>query len=165
MKNIKIINIVVIVVAVIIAYNFIYKKQMAEVAQLSEQRDAEIKKNKLFKDLNAYEKKIASYKKVLSKKDPDAVMSGISNIARQSAVTIASLRPGEQSIGPDYTSTSFTASVSAADYDAMGKFVSRLENDGGMFLAVDNFKINSDKGASKSLLASLRITTYMLNEE
>jgi len=166
MKNLKIVNILVLGVALFVAFN-IYKKQLADVDQLKVQKESEIKKVKVLKELSAFNSKAASYGKVLSQKEPDSVMSGISEIARASGVNIESLRPGEQAYTDDYSVTSFTLSFNAANYDTLGKFISRLENDGEMFLVVDSLKVNrsSSAGAGASLSANLKISTYSLNEE
>lgn len=125
-KN-RIINVVIIILALIISGN-IYKKQAEAIKSLEEQKEVEIKKNGVIKDINQLHYKINAYKNLLIRKDASSVINNISDMAKHSGVTIISIRPDSEQKYPNYSKLPFGLLVSAADYHAIGRFISALED-------------------------------------
>lgn len=125
-KN-KILNLAVIIVAFIIAGN-IYKQQTKDIESLKSKNNMETKKNAVIENISKLEKSISAYKNFLAKKDASSVINTISNIAKESGVKIASVRPLAEQRYPDYIKSPFSLALSAPNYDSLGRFISKIES-------------------------------------
>jgi Tfp pilus assembly protein PilO len=155
-KNIFI-NIGVILLSLLIAFNFVYKKQQAELAALQEKKQTEEKKNVILDNISLLEKKIDAYTMLLAKKDSGSVISSINEMAKSSGVKIVAIRPGQEQQSTDYIKTSFDLTLQVDSYHALGRFISRLESYGDVYV-VDSVEMRSDYQA-KGLSVNLRISS------
>lgn len=149
-------NIGLIIVAFLIAQN-IYKNDSRQVDELKNKGVLEQQKNDELDKISKLEKKIDYFKGLFSEKDSGLVMSAIAGIARESGVKIVSMRPTVQ--GQDlseYLKYYFDLTISADDYHAIGRFVSRLESFKDIYF-VDDAQIasrNQENGYSVTLKVS-----------
>ena len=153
-KN-KIVNIAIITLAIIISAN-IYKKQAAGIETLKTEEDIEKKKNDVIKDINQLVKKINSYEKLFTKKDVSLVINTIAGIAKQSGIKIVSMRPDSEQASPNYVKLPFGLVVSADNYHAIGKFISKLEGYRDVYI-IDSASIKLDS-QSKEFTVNLRLS-------
>lgn len=161
-KN-KFLNIGIIILAMFAA-SYIYSKQDQELVSLSQKKGQEIKRNSILESISQVEKRADAYKQFFTTKELGEVVDDMTNIARDTQVQLLSVRPGAKEKYPEYIKTSFLISVKAADYHALGIFVSKIENYKDLYL-VEGVNINSsDFNASggneeRQLDVSLRIST------
>lgn len=125
-KN-KILNFAVIIVAFIITGN-IHKQQSKETESLKSRNSMETKNNAVVENIGKLEKSLAAYKNLLAKKDAGSVINTLSNIAKESGVKITSVRPLPEQRYPDYIKSPFNLVLSAPNYHALGKFISKIES-------------------------------------
>jgi len=154
-KN-KILNIVVIILALIIAGN-IYKKQLKETELLKREKDGEIKKNTLLNNITQLEKRINAYKNLLAKRDTGLVINTISNIAKESGVKITSLKPGYEQRYPEYIKFGFDLMIATASYHTLGTFISAVESLRDVYM-IDSLDIRYE-GGTKGLAVNLKLST------
>jgi hypothetical protein len=88
----------------------------------------------------------------------------MSAIAKKCAVKVISIKPSGEDAHADYIKSSFSIAIKAADYHALGNFVSQIESYQDVFL-VDEVKISSAgstraaESAEKYLQINLIIST------
>jgi len=161
-KN-KIINFGIIILALIIAFQF-YQSTNNQIKSLIRQQNNELEKNKIVEDISILEKKADIYKKVFVKKDLASIVDIVSGIAKDSSVKIVSIKPYAEEAKNDYINSSFLITLNAPSYHALGNFISKIENHKDIYL-VNEISINSeasDRGAAKAsvdLEVSLKINT------
>ena len=176
-KNRKVINIVIIIIALIVAFN-IFKAHDQAIKGLQLQKENEIKKNEALGLLGRLDKRLKAYKDFLPKKDRSAFTAEVYAIAKELNVKILSLKPQEQDeVYQAYTKNSFNLSINTRDYEALGKFISRLENAGNVYM-VDLLEIapytdlsgaGEEESAaavaqSKGLLVNLKVGTFFYRD-
>lgn len=125
-KN-KLINFGVIILALIIAFQF-HKSTNLQIDTLVQEQGVELEKNKAFEDIAILEKKADIYKKTFVKKDLVAIMDVISGIAKESSVKIVSVKPFAEEARDNYFNSAFLITLSVPSYHALGDFVSKVEN-------------------------------------
>ena len=161
-KN-KIINLIVIILALILAFQF-YKSTNERVSSLIQQQNSELEKNKVIEDIAILEKKADAYKKVFIKRDLSSIMDTISSIAKNTSVKIISVKPYTVEDMGNYSNSSFLIMLSAPSYHALGDFISKIENHDDIYL-VNEISINSkvpnstESGAKVDLDVNLKINT------
>lgn len=161
-KN-KFLNTGIIILAIFFA-SHIYSKQNQELDSLIQKKEQEIKRNSVLESISRFEKRVDAYKQFFTAKGLGEVVNDMTNIARDTRVQLLSVKPGAKEEHPEYLKTSFLISVKAADYHAIGVFISKIENYKDLYL-VEVVNINSsDLDASGSdeeqqLNVSLRIST------
>ncbi len=155
------INILIIILSLIIANN-IYKKQGKEIISLKAKNEVEIKKNKVLEGVSGIEKRMASYKKLLIKKDMGEVINNISTIARNAGVEIVSIRPETQVVSAEYIKRPLRVEFKSQSFHKIGKFISELESHSDVYI-VDSLEIKTDR-ATKGLIVNLRLgsVVYLL---
>jgi Tfp pilus assembly protein PilO len=153
-KN-KIVNIAIIILAIIISAN-IYKKQADGIETLKTKKGIEKKNNDVIKDINQLVEKINSYEKLFTKKDASLVINTITGIAKQSGIKIVSMRPDSEQAYPNYVKLPFGLTVSADNYHAIGKFISKLEGYQDVYI-IDSAGIRFDN-QSKEFTVNLRLS-------
>lgn len=156
-KN-RLFNIAIIILALIIASR-ISKQQAKDMQALKDKNNIEIKKNEVLKDISKIEKKVVGYKNLLLGKDSNLTINDISNIARDSGVSIMSMRPEAQQKYTDYIKGSFNLTISTSDYHTLGNFISRLESDKDVFM-VDYLNIRPES-QSEGLTVDLKVSTII----
>lgn len=159
-KN-SIFNIALILLALII-FSKIYKKQNETIESLQKQTQEAIKKNEVLEDLSQMEKKIILYNNLLSKKDSGSAINTIGNIAKETNIKIISIRPLQEQRYPEYIKIPFDLTVNAHNYHALGKFISRIENQQDVYL-IDSMGISTD-AQTKELTVNLKISTVVLTK-
>lgn len=127
-----VVSVIVLAVALIVAKS-LYQSQLKQKTLLQQQRDAELKKNELFKQMSGIKRRVESYEQALVK-NPDAVMNHISDVARDSNVKIASLKPVLGQGGEFYVPNTFSLNVEADNYHTLGMFVSKLERNPELYI-------------------------------
>jgi Tfp pilus assembly protein PilO len=158
-----VLNMVVILVAVFIAFNFIYKGQEQELQRLVAKKDMEAKKNVVLANISRMEKDIVGYKTLLQKKDAGEAINTINNLARASGIKISSIKPpATEQKTQDYIRSTFDVMLSAPSYHALGKFVSALESYRDVYI-VDWVDITSQE-PGKELTANLKVSTIVVAE-
>lgn len=131
-KN-KLLNIVVIIIALIIAGN-IYKNQAKELDSLQEKKSLEMKKKALLENIAKSEKRAAAYKNVFSKRDMSFIINKLTEMAKGEEVKIISIKPHSERDYTMYTKYLFGMLISAKDYHRLAKFISELENSPEIFM-------------------------------
>lgn len=131
--RIKFLSIGLIVLTLIIAPS-IYKNQTRSAESLKAKKDAEIKKNEVLKEISQSEARIKFYKTLLGKKDASLVMDTISSIAKDSNVLLVSIKPGTEENRPLCIKYPFVLVIGADSYHAIGKFISKIENQSDIYL-------------------------------
>ncbi|MCK9603933.1 MAG: type 4a pilus biogenesis protein PilO [Candidatus Omnitrophica bacterium] len=164
-KN-KILNIIVIVIALFIANN-IYKASTKTFDAVKEVKNKELEKNALLDNMGKLNKKINSYKNFLNKKDISLVINNISDIAKDSGVKIVMVRPEEEQASLMYVKYSFNFGIIVSDYKALGRFISKLESSSDVYI-VDTINISpefaSEEGSLKGLTVSLKVSTFLFKD-
>ncbi len=160
-KNI-IFNLGVIILVLIFAGN-VYKRQVKDIEVIKTTRDSEARKNEVLGNIRQKEKKINSFKNAINKKDVSLIMNPLSSIARDSSVKIISIGPQGEKDYPVYLKYSFALVVTANNYHNIGKFISKLENSGDIYI-VESINIVESEGQSKEekCKAKLRLSTILI---
>ena len=160
-KNI-VLNIVIIIVALIVSVK-IYKRQTSQMEALKAQKEMELKKNEAFQNIGKLEKKLQVYQEILARKDANKVISNITNLAKESDIKIISVRPVAEEVKQDYIKLPFDLTISASDYHALGKFISRLESYTDVYV-IGALEIRSES-QKRELTANLRLTTIIYKDK
>jgi len=155
-KN-KIINSTIIILALIISSN-IYKKQNHEMELLKKKQDIEIKKNEIIKNISQFTIRIKSYKNLLTKKDISSIITNISEMAKQSGIKIVSIRPESEQEFPNYIKFPFILALSAADYNAIGKFIGKVESYQDVYI-VEALNIRPSEVLTMELTVNLKLSS------
>jgi hypothetical protein len=134
-KN-KIINFAIIILALIVAFQF-YRSANDKVGALNLQKNDELEKNKVVEKIVNLEKRAEAYKKVFVKKDLASVMDTISGIAKNTSIKIISVKPSVEEVLDNYLKSSFLITLSSPGYHALGDFISKVENNNDVFLVSD----------------------------
>jgi len=122
----------------------IYRIQTKQIESLYVNKDTELKKNDVLNEINRSEKAIKLYKNLLSQKDASLLMNTISDIARNSNVRLISIKPDREENQPLYIKTHFILVIGADNYHAIGKFISKLENQSDIYF-IDTISIRSQE--------------------
>ena len=159
----KIINAGVMLLAIFAAL-YLYSMQNQQLAALKENKSEEMRKSDVIASLDRVEKRINSYKKTFTGKDLGSVIDAMTDISKDTRTKVVSVKPGTEQRQSDYIKTSFLIVVRAADYHALGNFISKLENYKDLFL-VEDINITtvtsgqSEKRVDTDLDISLKIST------
>ncbi len=159
-KN-NIFNIALIIFALIVANN-IYKKQAKVIESLKAKVDLELKKNDVLNGIGQLEKKINSYKSLLTRKESNVVMNVITNIARDSEVKIISIRPASENRQADYIKFTFALILNTPNYHALGKFISKLESYQDVY-SVETVTVASQDETKRALTVNLNVSSIVFN--
>ena len=155
----KAISAAIIIVFLVIAIN-IYRGSSNRVESLKTKISEENKKSGELEKINQLEKKIAGYKRLLTKKEASLVMGNINDIAKGSGVEVLSVKPPQKELsGIDYTKDVFEVSLNAPNYDALAGFISNIESSGNVY-TVDNIVVSPKSGSNKEgLTVNVRISS------
>ena len=161
-KN-KIVNAGVILLAICVAL-YLYSMQNQQLASLEESKNEEMRKSEVIESLSRVENRINSYKKTFTGKDLGSVIDAMTDIAKDTKVKVISVKPGSEQRQTDYIKNSFLIVVRAADYHALGNFISKIENYKDLFLVEDVNILTvtggpQDKNPERDLDISLKIST------
>jgi len=159
-KN-KILNVIIILVVLIVSRN-IYRYQFNVKLSLGKKDAVEIKKNKVLENISQLEKRINSYKNLLVKKDPSLIINSISNIAKESGIKIASIKPNPEQAYPEYIKFPFNLALIAPSYHALGKFISRIESLKDVY-SIDSLEMKPDIEA-KELNVNLAMSSIVFRD-
>ena len=122
-----IINILIIVVAVVVAQN-VFKRQTAQFKELQAVYAAEEELSRQAAELVGLEQKIRSTEaKFRISKSPSAVRNSITSILESSAVTISSLSPAATVAKNVYAQYPISVEMQGS-FHALGKFIGAVEN-------------------------------------
>jgi len=162
----RLVNVLLLIIALVIAFR-IYNKQVTNIGQLKQQKNAEIEKNKVLVKLGELGEKVKEYTEYINSKDLSSSINTISDMARESAVEITSIRPaGEEDQGV-YIRYPYDLKVTSSSYHNIGNFISKLENHPAIFL-VESAAISPAAGQDESqpekVNVDLRISTIWLKK-
>jgi Tfp pilus assembly protein PilO len=160
-------NIVLVIIALMVA-NRINGMQSANTALLNEKIKTESNRNTVLADISRTEKQFASYKKAVNKKDMNAVVTNLQTFARDSSVTILSMKPLSEKAMGDLTRYPYELTV-AGTYHKIGKFISKLESSPDIYMVENmNHRISTeskDKDKKGNLAVDLRISTMRIKDQ
>lgn len=131
-KN-NILNAAIILLALAISGN-IYQRGAGVMDAIQREKEMAMKKNSVVAEIAKLETRIASYKDFVGKKESNAAMRALSEIAKESGVKINLIKPAGAQKDQHYEKLSFELSVSAANYHALGKLISRIESHKDIFI-------------------------------
>ena len=161
-KN-KFFNIVLIIIALIVASN-IYKKQEADINSLKVNIEEEEMRNKTLDNIGKLDAQIESYRRLLSKKETSSYMNDINNIARDTGVKMMSIKPSGEEPAADYTKYIYELTVSSQDYDTLARFINALEINSTVYM-IENLELRSfSYNKEKELSANLRVSAVAMLE-
>ena len=161
-KN-KIFNLVVVIIAIIIAFN-IYKKQLEKIDSLKANIVEEEKKNRILDSIERSGARIDSYRRLLAKKETGSSMNDINNIARDSGIRIISIKPAGEDSFSDYIKYNYDLTISALDYDSLAQFVNALEVYRSVYI-IDVLEVRAPSySKDKELTANLRVSSVAMLE-
>jgi len=159
-KNI-ILNILVIVLALVIS-NFIYKNQAKAFEKIKLNNEKELKKNRVLNNIKRLDNAFLTYKKAINKKDVSLLINNISNIARESGLSIDLLKPLAENTESVYINYPFELKMRANSYHEVGRFMSKLESDPDIYI-VDSMNIVLDPESQKGrLIVTLKFRTIII---
>ena len=122
----------------------IYRMQTKQIESLYVNKDTELKKNDVLNEISRAEKAIKLYKNLLSQREASSVMNTLSDIARGSNVRLISIKPAREENQPLYIRTPFILVIGADNYHAIGKFISKFENQSDIYF-IDTISIRSQE--------------------
>jgi hypothetical protein len=143
------------IVLSLIASLIINKGQSKKIESLTVVRDAEMKKSEILTDLSNSERAIKSLASTLARKDIVSVTDILTNTAKDSNVTLVSIKKNSEENRPLYTSSRFICAIGANTYHDIGKFIGKLENHPGVFyidaisMKAQDEGLGTDKGLSQ----------------
>lgn len=171
-KN-KIIDIVIIILAVVIAGN-IYKNYIVSMKTLNSQKQEEIEKSEIAANIVKLQKEFDTYKAFINNKDISLAINNINNIAKAIGVKIISIKPEQVKTEGQYEIYPFQLAISAQRYEDVGNFISSLESVPEMFIVESiDFKpqkeeIEIEEGKKKKIFnilnVNLKISTSLLKQ-
>lgn len=161
-KN-QVFNLAIIFLLLYIALR-IYSYGNNQQNRLLEQKDQELKKNKVIENIASLEKVIGGYKKSLVKQDLSSFMNTISDIAKSSSIEIFSIKPLNEEVYEDYAKFSFAITAKAPNYHSFAGFISKVEHYKDVYF-VDEVTMTpsktgsfGDSGGNMGLDVSLKIS-------
>lgn len=164
----QIVNVIVISAALLLASQ-IYNAQNKSAKAILAQKDEKIKKNEILAEIDKSAKEIDAYRKVFSKKDMSSVIDAINTVIRESGIRSLSIRPeSEQNYGQYILKRSLSLAITADNYHAIGKFISRLESHADIYHVESiNIKIPSERQEGTrayKLEANLKINNFSFKD-
>jgi len=167
-KN-NILNIAIIILALSVSGK-IYQGGAKKMDLIQQEKEAALKKNGIVAEIARLETEIVSYKSLVGKKHANAVINTLRDIAKEAGVKITLIRPAGAQRDKYYTELTFDLSVSAVDYHALGKFISKIESNKEIYI-VESMEIKPGAGSqetigiavigsvNKELAANIRLST------
>ena len=159
-------NIAVIIISLIVA-NRIYSMQNANTAAINEKIKTESSRNTVLADISRSEKQMGAIKKLVNKKDMNSIVGNLQTIARDSLITIVSLKPQVEKPLADSTRYPYNLSITGT-YHKIGKFISKLESSPDIYMIENmNFRTSSDakdKDKKELLQVDVSIATLKIKD-
>lgn len=159
LEKLKLPNIIITIVIIIVGFN-IYNSQVKNIESLKKQIVMEEDKNKVLTNLADLKTKLDSYLALLGRKEVRIFMSSIQNFAKECAVNIVSIKPRTEQPKADYILLPFDLSVTARDYNALARFVNKIENSKDVYF-VDSSSI-TPSGSGQGLKVDLVVSSIIL---
>lgn len=165
-KN-RILNIAIIAVSLLTAFN-IYKDQTKAINNLDRNKQKEIERNEILNTISKMDKKLRSYKTFINKKDVSLSIDNLGNIADDSGAKIISIKPDAEQMYPLYIKYAFNLGVVVKDYNALGKFVNKLEKSDDVYVIemlgiLAEYK-SSKEGDIKGLMVNMKVSTFLIRD-
>ncbi len=157
----KIVNIVIIVIAIFVASN-ILKGSSSQIAALKTKISDEEKKSEELNKVSLLEKRLNDYKRLLVEQEASQVMSSISDIAKASRVKLVSVRPTREEKAADYLKRIFDVNIIVPDYEALVQFVNAVESFNNVYIIENMFISVGQTVAKKDISVSLSISSISL---
>lgn len=160
-------GVVIVVIALVLARNS-YGSQAYTIRSLANRIDAEKKKNEELLRIEKSKKLTESAKQLINRKNLSMVINHINDFAKESLVTVASIRPQTEKVLDDYTVYPYDMSLTANGYHSLAEFISLIENSQDVFIIESlNIKLdslNEGSGRNVKLTAGMRVNTYWMSE-
>jgi len=162
-KNI-ILNCLFIFLGIFISFK-IYNSQMQKVNLIIAQKDSEMKKNEILKEISKDEKEFAVYRDFINKKDVSSIIDTVREIAKESSVEITYIKPLPEVVESLYIRYPFDVSVISNSYHDIGKFIAKLESHPDIFSVVSiSMSPQQQIDGDERLTADLQISTILLSK-
>ncbi len=159
----NLLNVVVLVLAVIIAFK-IYQSKVIEINDLKAQKETETNKNSVLAEISKVEKEIDALSEKINNKSLSALLDKVSDFAKNSSVEISKITPQKEIGMGAYTKYSYELILSSDSYHKIGNFVSMLENSPDIY-RIENLAINSKTVSGPRLVtATLTVYTILINK-
>jgi Tfp pilus assembly protein PilO len=161
-KNL-VLNLVVVVIAGVVAFQLYQKNEQAKIKLSSDIKNEQDKSKKL-EEIDQSEKTMAAYRKLLSKKDTSLVMATITNMAKELGIRVVTVKPVPEEKRNEFIRMPFVLTVAPPSYHALGKFISAIESAQDVYV-VDSVEITTGKeGEPGKLMANVTIASIALAE-
>ena len=157
-EKLKIPNIIITIIIIIIAV-MIYNRQLESIAALKKKVVVEEDKNKILKDLADLKKRVDAYLNLLARKEVRVFMNSVQTFAKDSGVTINSIKPKSEQLKTGYIVLPFDLEATAPNYHALAKFINKIENSRDVFF-VDSSNIAS-AGKEDNLKVNLTVSSII----
>jgi Tfp pilus assembly protein PilO len=161
----NILNIAIIGVALLIAFN-IFRGKEAELNALKENRDNEVKKNDVLKNISKLQENIQVIKDDVNNKAISEVISKLGNIARETQVKITFIKPQNEIFisGGVYIKYPFELSITTNSYHKLGKFISRIEKSPDIYNIDDLVIASNPKAVEDKISARISLSTILIKD-
>lgn len=165
--NKSLLNIVIIIAALFISFK-IYSGMEKQVALLKQQKEDELKKSRVLKNIARLGRELESYKQLLNRKDILDNVAKLNNIAKGASVNITSLLPLSAKDTPEYTVYPFNLTILAQNYHILARFINELEKDADVYWINSLSLLPQAPGATKAkqpaLRADMQIATILYKD-
>lgn len=165
----QIINIGIIGLFLIVGVN-IYRIQSIEADRLRQEQEKEIKNNAILRRIQELDKRLTYYKDFANKKELAAVMNKLSRLAKDSGVTVRSIRPLVEERGVVSLEYPYQLSIDAEDYGAIGRFISAVESDRDIYIirsiriaVSQDISFSAGKESKPGITGDLQLSTIIFN--
>ncbi|MFH1413844.1 MAG: type 4a pilus biogenesis protein PilO [Candidatus Omnitrophota bacterium] len=134
-----VLNILLVLIALFIVSK-INAKQIKNIAAIKQEIELELNKSSLLGNISEAEKRLSHYNKLLIRRDASSMMATLSNLAMESRVAVAFIKPAHEQKYEDYVRLPFDLALRAPDYHALGTFIAKLESHSNVFI-IENIDI------------------------
>lgn len=160
-------GIALVVISLMLARNN-FVGQTQAISMITKKIEVEKKRNDELLRLEKAKKLSESTRQMINRKNLSMVINHINDFAKETLVTVVSIRPQTEKDMGDYIVYPYDISLSADGYHAVSEFISRVENSQDIFI-IDDVTIkpdtqNESSGKNARLVVGMRINTYWMTE-
>jgi len=158
----KLINAVIIIVALIFATN-IYKDYAAKINTMKSKISEAAKKNEELEKISQMDRKINAFRGLLTEKEKGVVISSITDIAKATGVDLLSVKPSDKEVGDDYVKDLFDVAINAPNYNILAKFVNAVETYKNFYIIEGITVVPQEKNDKMILTVNLHLSSVSAN--
>jgi Tfp pilus assembly protein PilO len=159
----NVINILVLFIAVIIAFKIAQKNEAGLVA-LKARVQNEASKSQILGEIGVLENSFASFKNKINDKSIDSIIHKVGNFAKESSVKLINIRPLQEKKSGIYSTYPFDLQLAAGSYHSIGKFISVLEKSPDIYF-IEYLSLTPNPGGEDKVAAKIVLTTILIKEE